>query len=124
MTDEALHFLARALVRFCSPRRAHSLLVRIGAFLPSHGDRAGLFRAGRRLQRKGTCLTRSLAIAARSPRADLVIGVLPPGDRSLFAHAWLELDGVPVDASDVAGEEIVRLRSTVRRPRRVECAVE
>jgi hypothetical protein len=114
MTDEAIHVLARILLRICSPGRAHAILTRIGALFSSHADRAGLLRASAHLRRQGTCLSRALAIAARAPQAEVVIGVAPRSGQPLLAHAWLELAGEPVDASDVAGNEIVRLGSALR----------
>jgi Transglutaminase-like superfamily len=112
MTDEALHAFARILLRFCSPRRAYTILARVGSLLPSYDERSDVLRAGARIQRRGTCLSRALTVAARSPEAEVVIGVAPrPGER-LLAHAWLELAGVPLHESDVAGSEIVRLGGT------------
>lgn len=57
----------------------------------------------------GTCLSRSLAIAARMPDAEVVIGVAPGGASPLFAHAWVEMNGTPLDPTEVAGSVIARL---------------
>jgi hypothetical protein len=109
MIDEALHAFARVLLRCCSPRRAYEILRRVGALLPPHADRDGVLRASALIRRRGTCLSRALAVAARAPAAELVIAVTPrPNDR-LLAHAWLELAGEPVAPSEVAGSEIARL---------------
>lgn len=109
MIDEALHAFARVLLRCCSPRRAYEILRRVGALLPPHVDRDGVVRASASMKRRGTCLSRALAVAARAPAAELVIAVTPfPNDR-LFAHAWLELAGEPIAVSEVAGSEIARL---------------
>lgn len=51
-----------------------------------------------------------MAIAARAPTADVVIGVEPRGSAPLFAHAWVEMNGAPIDPADVAGRVIARLR--------------
>jgi transglutaminase superfamily protein len=110
MTDRVLHALAFILLRVSSPQRAYAILTRVGAVLPPHADRSALLRANMRLRPRGTCLSRALAVAARAPNAELVIGVAPPAGRGLLAHAWLELSGEPIDPSDVAGDEIVRLR--------------
>ncbi|MBV9947653.1 MAG: lasso peptide biosynthesis B2 protein [Myxococcales bacterium] len=109
MTDEAIHALARVLLRLCSPLRAHSLLVRAGALLPRRRGHVEILRAASRLRSRGTCLSRALALAARTPEADVVIGVMPQIARPIFAHAWLELHGEAIDPSDVAGSEIARL---------------
>ncbi len=109
MTDEILHAFARVALRLCTPQSAYAIVRRVGRFLPTHGDRSDLVRAGKRLRRRGTCLSRALTIAARAPEAELVIGVAPRAGESLFAHAWLELGGQPIDPADVAGYEIARL---------------
>ena len=110
MTDELLHGLARVLLRFLSPVRAYSCLSRVASFLPPHARTADARRAGARIRGRGTCLTRALTVAARSPDAELVIGVVPRPGQLLFAHAWVEVAGEPLDASEVLGTEIARLR--------------
>lgn len=111
ITDEALHLLARVLLRVCSPKHAYSIVVKVGGLLPPlPGGPEALRRAAIRLGPRGTCLSRALTMAARVPEADLVIGVLPRVGQRLFAHAWVELAGKPIDPSDVAGGEIARLR--------------
>jgi hypothetical protein len=108
MTDEVLHVLARAMLRACSPQRAHAFLMRIGALLPQHRTMAEVRRAAASLKRRGTCLSQSLTLAARAPGSQIVIGVAPRIDSRLAAHAWLEMAGEPIDPSDVAGKEIAR----------------
>ncbi len=115
MTDEGLHALARLLLRACSPARAYAILVRVGVLLPSRRSAGEVLSGLRRLRRCGTCLTRSLAIAARAPDVELVIGVAPRPGQQLFAHAWLELSGIPIDPEDARGSEIVRLRHPNRK---------
>ena len=110
MTDEVLHGLTCILLRLCSPQRAHAIVSRVGALLPALDDRAAVRRAGMRIRNRGTCLSRALAVAARAPDADVVIGLVPPSGQRLLAHVWLELGGEPIDWSDVAGDEIARLR--------------
>jgi hypothetical protein len=43
------------------------------------------------------------------PSADVVIGVMPRGG-ALLAHAWIEMNGEPLDPAQVTGAEIARLR--------------
>jgi Transglutaminase-like superfamily len=117
MVDEALHFVARVLLRVCSPRRTHAILSRVGAVLPRYRDKAAVLRAGARVGRRGTCLSRALAVAARTPSADLVIGVAKPEGQSFFAHAWLELGGESIGPTDVVVSEIARLGRTAGRSR-------
>jgi hypothetical protein len=59
----------------------------------------------------GSCLGRSLAVAARARAADVVIAVDLPCDLPMVAHAWVEMDGVPIDRAEVMGSVIARLSS-------------
>jgi hypothetical protein len=113
--DDLLNIGARLLLRVCSPLQAHALLMRIGRALPQRHTRAEVRVAASRLGPKGTCLSRALALAARSPSADVVIGVRPEGDRSVFAHAWVEMDGEPLDSTHPAGSEIARMHGRPRQ---------
>ncbi len=106
----ALLAAAHALLRVLPPLRAHALLVRAGSLLPQIRSPEEARDAYAKLSGHGTCLSRALAVAARAPTADLVIGVAPGGSSPLFAHAWLEMDGVSIDASEVAGAAIARIR--------------
>jgi len=120
MADLGLTLVARGLLHVCSPLRAHALLVRMGALLPQLRTPAEARQAVQALRGRGTCLSRSLAVAARAPAADVVIGVAPRGHAPLMAHAWVEMDGAPLDPSDVSGTVIARLRgprSTTRDAR-------
>jgi hypothetical protein len=111
MTDEMIHVVARLLLRAMAPLRAHAVLQAIGGLLPprpSHGD--DVRRTAKKLARRGTCLSRALAISALAPDVDVVIGVLPPDQRgSGLAHAWVEIRGKPLDAADIMGVEIARI---------------
>jgi hypothetical protein len=127
-SDLALLALAHGLLRILPPLRAHSLLLRIGRRWPEIRTPEEAREASARLGRLGSCLSRALAVAARAPAADVVIGVAPgdgtsdgtsaasprrgrnQGTSPLFAHAWLEMGGLPVDPSEVAGAAIARLR--------------
>src|ERR1700704_603630 len=106
MLDEAIHLFARILLRICSPARTYAVVTRVGALLPQHRTRTEVCYAANRVRRRGTCLSRALAVAARGPHVEMVIGVTPRIGDPLFAHAWLELAGEPIDPSDVAGHEI------------------
>jgi len=85
-------------------------MLRLGSLLPALDTPADAGRLARSLRRHGSCLSRALAVAARTPAADVVFAVEPRQAAPLFAHAWVEIDGIPIDASDVAGTVIARLR--------------
>lgn len=108
--DRALLMIARGLLRASRPLRAHAIMLRLGAWLPPLGSADEARRVARSLAGRGSCLSRALAVAARVPTADVVIGVEPRGAAPLFAHAWVEMNGAPIDPADVAGVVIARLR--------------
>jgi hypothetical protein len=105
--DRTIHFVARSLLRVCSPDRALTALRSLCSPLPALTN-AGAARVLRSLAGRGSCLSRSLTVAARAPETTVAIGVDPRRER-FFAHAWVEADGRPLDASDPAGEIMVRL---------------
>ena len=111
IVDALLNLTARVLLRTCAPRTAHAVLMQVGRTLPPLRSTDEVRRAAARLNAAGgTCLSRALAVAARRPSADVVIGVQPQTHANLLAHAWLEIEGVPLRPSDPAGQEITRLR--------------
>ena len=108
-----MHAAAWVLLRAgCSPITAHKVLVRAGAWLPPIESPEEARVVARSLLGHGTCLTRSVALAARAPSADVVIGVTPRGQGQVSAHAWIEMGGTPIDPADVSGLEIARLRGS------------
>lgn len=107
--DFALLLAARTMLRAYPPLRAHRLLTRVGRWLPTIKTPEEARRVSWSLRRYGNCLSRSLAVAARAPTADVAIGVAPAGRSPLLAHAWIEMGGVPIDPSDVAGAVIARI---------------
>jgi transglutaminase superfamily protein len=111
LCDFAIHVAAWSLLRArLSPLTAHAVLCRAGAWLPAIESAEEARGVARSLIPHGTCLSRSLTLAARAPSADVVIGVSPRGDAPLHAHAWIEMNGAPLEPTDVSGEEIARLR--------------
>lgn len=113
IAEDFLNLAAHALLRICSPSTTHAVLQRAGDFLPRRRTREELRWAALNMKQRGTCLTRALALAARSPRAEVVIGV-HYDERDLRAHAWVELDGGPLDPSHPSGREIARLGGAIR----------
>jgi hypothetical protein len=110
LRDLALLATAHGLLCALKPEQAHALMMRVGAWLPTLTTPEDARCIARSMGRHGSCLGRSIAIAARAPAADVVIGVELRSEDSLFAHAWVEMNGVPIDPSDVAGNVIARLR--------------
>jgi hypothetical protein len=115
--DVSLHAVAWGLLKAYPPSRAHAILMRVGAHLRPIETADEARRVSRVIGRFGTCLSRSLAVAARLPVAEVVIGVAPRQNAPLFAHAWVEIDGTPLDPAEVAGSVIVRLRNPRSRPK-------
>jgi hypothetical protein len=112
MLDPLLLLLARSLLRVMPPRRVLALLRSMGAKAPPlHTPEEALSHA--KALRGGSCLARSLAVAARAPTAQIAIGVEPRHGSRLFAHAWIEMDGRPIDPSEPAGEVIAYLTSNL-----------
>jgi hypothetical protein len=93
----ALHWVARAALRIRSPLRAKSIVDRVASLFPRLHGVEDAHAAVRELFPAGSCLSRALAIAATVPGAEVVIGVYPPSQSSIVAHAWLEIDAVCVD---------------------------
>jgi Transglutaminase-like superfamily len=120
MIDRALLLLARALLHACSPETTHDIMRHVGALFPARRSRQEVAAAWARLKNRGSCLSRSLAVAARAPPTEVVIGVTAGGHPAAFgAHAWLELEGQALYPEDPQGLEIARLRSRPgRRGRR------
>jgi hypothetical protein len=73
-------------------------------------------RAAGHLPRHASCLVRSLVLwyllARRGQASELVIGVRRPG-RALEAHAWVEVDGRPVNDHPDVRERFVAFESPV-----------
>lgn len=100
-----LHSIAYVSVRLLPPIRAQRALARVAAALPQL-NREQSTQALARL-RGGSCLTRSMTVAARLPGASVVIGVPRPG-YDFEAHAWVEHEGRALLVSDPKGAEIAR----------------
>ncbi len=107
IADHLLHAVAWLSLRAMPPKEAYAVVLRAGAVLPQRRSVPAIRRAAARL-RFGSCLSRAMTLAARAPGSEVVIGVSPPG--AFSAHAWIELDGAPLDPNDPVGTEITRLR--------------
>jgi hypothetical protein len=119
-----LNLLALFSLRVASPLRAVEW-VRYGAsLLPPLNTIDDAQRAAKAMGTRGTCLSRSIAVAVRCDSADLVVGVgRGKGERgtgqhrmTLGAHAWVEIGGESVgDEAERMWTEITRLK--MRRSR-------
>ena len=110
MLDGSLLLLARSLLHVMPPSRVLAVLRILSAKAPSLRTSEEA-RSHAKALRGGSCLARSLAIAARTPTAQIAIGVEPRRGSRLFAHAWIEMDGRPIDPSEPAGEVIAHLKT-------------
>jgi hypothetical protein len=110
-----LHATAWSLLRLLSPRRAFRWTARVARILPIVTTHDEALRIAEALDSRGTCLSRSLTLAARLRDAEVVIGVHDSSMRghgaAFTAHAWVEISGAPMRADDVIGGEIVRIRA-------------
>lgn len=110
-----LHATAWSLLKLLPPRRAFRWTVRVARFLPTVTAEKDALRIAAALDSRGTCLSRSVTLAARLRDVEVVIGVdsgSGGGHGAAFtAHAWVEISGAPLRASDVIAGEIVRIRA-------------
>jgi hypothetical protein len=109
--DNALNALAYVALHVASPVRANDCLVRIARLCPPIRNAEQACAAARRLGKRGSCLSRSMAISARFPGSQVVIGVQSEHKRKastesgrvIDAHAWVEFEGVPLDEGPSSG---------------------
>jgi hypothetical protein len=105
--DRAFLFAARSLLRVCSPDRALAILRQLGSAFPELRTERDATRVLRSHGMRGSCLSRSLAVAARAPATQVVIGVDPRREK-FVAHAWVEMNGRALVPGDPSGEVIAR----------------
>lgn len=105
MISHLLHCVAFLSTRLMPPMRARRMVGVVASALPPL-SREESIQVLLRL-RRGSCLTRSMTVAARLPGASVVIGI-PRVRREFGAHAWVEHDGRPLRSSDARGPEIAR----------------
>jgi hypothetical protein len=128
VTETLLHLFTRAALRVMGPRAAFELVTRVARPLaPLEPSPASLTRLGR----QGSCLSRSISLASRMRGARVAVGVKKSGYRAvgatryglrgrdaIAAHAWIEVNGQPIDEHDQYGKVIAYLEvergSTVR----------
>jgi Transglutaminase-like superfamily len=93
----ALHGVSWLMLRVQPPRSALRNVGRIGGLARPFESIQEARAAAALLARRGTCLSRSVAIAARLPGSRVVIGVEPRWSGRLAAHAWVELEGETIE---------------------------
>ena len=119
MTQAWLHLLTRAALRVMSPSDAFTLVARVARPLP---PLAPSLESLSILGRRGSCLSRSITLASRMRGARVAVGVKKSGYRAvratsyglrgkdaISAHAWIEVDGRPIDELDQFGKVIAYL---------------
>jgi hypothetical protein len=112
LITEALHGVAWVALRVQSPVNARRTVARLGTMVPPFATAAEARTAVRGLLSGGSCLSRSLAVAARLRGSSVVIGVDPRWSSRFMAHAWVEqgIETVDVGGPGVPrGVEIARL---------------
>jgi hypothetical protein len=118
-----LNVIAYAALRVGSPIRAKRSVNRAARMLgATDRDAAEVRRLARALRPLGTCLSRSLALAAMLPEADVVIGWCPSAshpsapslqmEHAVHAHAWVEHRGSALCVGDDTGTELARLHGS------------
>jgi len=104
----ALHELAYFTLRFSSPLTAARIVRKAARWVTPYKGADEAREAAARLEGRGTCLTRALAVAARLRGAHVVIGIDPSTEATL-GHAWVELDAHPLREGDPRGATIAVL---------------
>jgi hypothetical protein len=73
--DVALNLAAQAALRRMSPLRAMRWMKRIASLLPEIDSASAARSSLQKIERRGTCLSRSIAVAARCVNAQVIVGV-------------------------------------------------
>lgn len=104
-----LNTVARFALRAQPPMEARRTVKRWAGWLRQYDGIDDARRAAQMLAQRGTCLSRSLAIAARLPGAEVVIGADPRWSGTFTAHAWVEWQDHVIDnAAPCRREPIAR----------------
>ena len=88
VTDVFVHLLSRLAIGALPPAEAKRWVEVVVSRLTPLDIEAAESLA--RQLRHGTCLSRAIAVAARLPASEVVIGSRRSIDGSAFAHAWVE----------------------------------
>jgi hypothetical protein len=123
LADNSLNVWAYLSLLAVPPMKARHWVGRIALLYRSISSIEDARRMVERLGGRGTCLSRSLAVAARCRGSDVVIGVekrnfvngehLELAGRRIEAHAWVEMDGATmIDHAKDRWVEVGRLGAT------------
>ena len=107
--NQLLHLGARVALRVAAPLRAKRIVDAAGRFLRPLSSEEASRVASQLERRRGTCLSRSLAVAARLPSSEVVIGSAMVPGQPFSAHAWVECDGKAIGTT-LGQREIARFR--------------
>lgn len=110
----ALHGLARLSLRVTSPLKAKGVVDAAARFVPLLHSTERAKAAMSLLDGRGSCLSRSLTVAALLPGSEVVIGVNPSAPEGFHAHAWVELNGTAL--GDTSTEGVGRIATLRRKP--------
>jgi hypothetical protein len=115
VADNTFHAFAFVALQLGSPRQAHSWIKAAASAWPRIGDIQQARAVVRRLGNRGTCLSRALAVATRCAESQVVFGIARNRAESSFerasiqAHAWVEVNQVPLEATRDNWMEVGRL---------------
>src|ERR1700690_1636521 len=104
------HFLSRVGLKIAPPAVVYRLLGLVGRIAPLTRDEGVTYF--NKLDRVGSCLSRSISVASRLPEAYVAIGVTPLPERTvcdaktIHAHAWVEIGGEPLRGREPMGAVI------------------
>lgn len=117
--DNALNGLAYLSLLVAPPLRAKGWIGLVASLYSTIETIDDARSVTRRLGARGTCLSRSLSVAARCPGSSVVIGVMrptqsdTPGVKSsrsaVEAHAWVEVAGTAIDGTTLPWVEVGRM---------------
>jgi hypothetical protein len=108
IATRVLHLVARVAIRSVRPARARAFVAAAARFAPRLDEETAR-DALASLDGRGTCLSRSLAVAARLDGGQIAIGVRYGTGAPLRAHAWVVSHGLPLREIDPDGDIIALL---------------